>query len=355
MTFTVKTLSMAAAGATLISLGIASTAKAISLGPDFVTAYNFVDLGSVPGLPPLYGGLTFQLGNPNTLLIGGNANTASGRLYEIGVVRDVDNRITGFTGIANQFGNIGEYNDGGVVFGPDNVLFTAQWPVNNLGQTKLGSTTEDRVDNLSTLGIGGSSISALNFVPTGFAGAGRMKVVSWSSGNWYDVAYSPDGFGTFNLNSATQIDLDPSTPGIQSLPGGPEGFVYIPAGNPGFTVNSLLVSDYSAGQVSAYDLDSEGNPLVVTRRNFLTDLTGAEGAVIDPLTNDFLFSTFGGGNRVIRVSGFNAPEPPPPLAKTPEPTSTLSFLALGTLGAVSTLKRKLKPSQSTEKETIKVG
>ena len=41
--------------------------------------------------------------------------------------------------------------------------------------------------------------------------------------------------------------------------------------------------------------------------------------------------------------------------KVPEPTSTLSLLALGTLGAASTLKRKLKSSQSTEKETTKVG
>ncbi|MCP2729125.1 PEP-CTERM sorting domain-containing protein [Symplocastrum sp. BBK-W-15] len=39
----------------------------------------------------------------------------------------------------------------------------------------------------------------------------------------------------------------------------------------------------------------------------------------------------------------------------PEPTSTLSVLALGTLGAASTLNRKLKPSKSTEKETTKVG
>jgi hypothetical protein len=39
----------------------------------------------------------------------------------------------------------------------------------------------------------------------------------------------------------------------------------------------------------------------------------------------------------------------------PEPTSTLSLLALGTLGAASTLKRKLKPSKSAEKETTKVG
>jgi hypothetical protein len=41
--------------------------------------------------------------------------------------------------------------------------------------------------------------------------------------------------------------------------------------------------------------------------------------------------------------------------KTPEPTSILSLLALGTLGAASTLKRKLKPSKSTEKETTKVS
>ena len=40
---------------------------------------------------------------------------------------------------------------------------------------------------------------------------------------------------------------------------------------------------------------------------------------------------------------------------TPEPTPILGFLALGTLGAASTLKRKLKPSKSTEKETTKVG
>jgi len=39
----------------------------------------------------------------------------------------------------------------------------------------------------------------------------------------------------------------------------------------------------------------------------------------------------------------------------PEPTSTLSLLALGTLGTASTLKRKLKSSKLTEKETTKVS
>jgi hypothetical protein len=41
--------------------------------------------------------------------------------------------------------------------------------------------------------------------------------------------------------------------------------------------------------------------------------------------------------------------------KTPELSSPLSLLALSTLGAASTLKRKLKPSKSNEKETTKVG
>ena len=41
--------------------------------------------------------------------------------------------------------------------------------------------------------------------------------------------------------------------------------------------------------------------------------------------------------------------------KVPEPTSILSLLALGTLGAASTLKRQLKSSKSSEKETTKVS
>jgi hypothetical protein len=46
------------------------------------------------------------------------------------------------------------------------------------------------------------------------------------------------------------------------------------------------------------------------------------------------------------------------LKLVPEPSSTAGLLAIGSfgaLGAASTLKRKLKSSQSTEKETTKVG
>ncbi len=48
-------------------------------------------------------------------------------------------------------------------------------------------------------------------------------------------------------------------------------------------------------------------------------------------------------------------EPADYCIRVPEPTSTLSLLALGTLGAASTLKRQLKSSKSSEKETTKVS
>ncbi|WOB66496.1 PEP-CTERM sorting domain-containing protein [Microcystis aeruginosa] len=41
--------------------------------------------------------------------------------------------------------------------------------------------------------------------------------------------------------------------------------------------------------------------------------------------------------------------------QVPEPASLFGLGVLGTLGAASTLKRKLKPSKSAEKETTKVG
>ena len=43
---------------------------------------------------------------------------------------------------------------------------------------------------------------------------------------------------------------------------GPEGFIYVNAGSPRFTGASLLVSEYSAGRVSAFEVDGDGDPRV---------------------------------------------------------------------------------------------
>ena len=86
--------------------------------------------------------------------------------------------------------------------------------------------------------------------------------------------------------------------------------------------------------MTAYAVDANGDPILASRRIFLEGLTGAEGAVLDPVTGDFLFSTFGGGDRLVLVSGFSEPPPPP----VPEPGSA-ALAALG-LGALAVLMRR---------------
>ncbi len=278
----------------------ASPADAQTIQPPFDVNYTLNNLGPVPGLPTPYGGLTFLLGDPNTLLIGGAANTAAGEIYSIGVVRDADNHVIGFSGTATFYCD-GAYNDGGVDWGPDDVLFLARWPVNEIGQVEWGSTDADKIVDLDPLGVTGGGPGALTFVPPGQPGAGSLKICSWSGGQWYDLTFSPDGTGTYDITAA---DLR------TTLPGGPEGFIYVPTGSPDFSVPSVLVSEWSANNVAAYEVNGSGDPVVATRADFITGLDGAEGAVTDPLTGDFLFSTFGAATDVVLVvEGFAAPEP----------------------------------------------
>jgi PEP-CTERM motif len=313
----------------LLMLISASYANALAIDPFYSGSYSATSLGSVTNLPPLYGGLTFL--NDNTVLIGGAANGSTGQIYQASVTRDINGHVTGF-GAATAYGTMGTFNDGGVVIGPGGVLFTAQWPVNKLGQTKPGSTVEDKVIDTAALGIA-SSLSAFNFVPTGFGGAGHLKLVSYSGGQWYDAQLAADGNGTFDLVAISQVILASGT----NVPGGPEGFVYIGAGNPLFSSNSLLLSAYGNGTVDSYQVDGNGDPILSTRKTFVSGLGGAEGAAIDPVTGDFLFSTFGGGNQVVRVTGFN--DPTPPTAGVPEP-AMLALFGIGLLGFGLRRRRK---------------
>jgi hypothetical protein len=309
-----------------------SPAHAQVIDPFYAGSYTAYDLGEAPGVPPLYGGMTFMYNDPNKIILGGNANDAPGALYTLDVVRGADNHITGFSGPATYFAECA-YNDGGVIYGPGDVLFTARWPINFLGELKPGSTTTDKLIDLSAFGVGGSSISALNFVPSTFGGAGRLKMVSWDQGNWYEAGYAPDGGGTYDITGVTAL------PG-SNLTGGPEGFVYVSQTSAQFGTPSMLVSEFSNGTVSAYEVDGNGDPIPGTRHLFMSDITGAEGATFDPLTGDFMFSTFGAVSRIVSVRGFDLPPPPPP--PVPEPSS-LALLGFGLSGlgwAVSRGRRK---------------
>lgn len=291
-----------------------------TLGPGFASDYTLTNLGSISGVPTNYGGLTFLAGSTDTLLIGGAANFANGTLHTVPLVRDVGGHIVGF-GASSLFGTA-PYNDGGLTYGPGGVLFAAQWPINGLAQYKPGSTSPDKVIDLNPLGIA-VSLSALSFVPSGFSGAGQLKFVTYGGGSFYTASFVSDGLGTYDI---TSVVLE------ATLPGGPEGFAYVAPGSPGFTTASMIVSEYGAGTVGAYDVDSNGNPILGSRRDFVTGLSGAEGAFIDPVTGDYLFSTFGSGNEVFRVSGFTAPNQNP--GTVPEPSTWVAFVGLGIVAFV---------------------
>jgi hypothetical protein len=298
---------------------VAPLAWAQTVDPFYAGIYTLTNLGSVAGVPTNYGGLIFKAGDPNTILLGGSANNGAGLFYSVPVTRGAGNHIVSL-GPATALG-FGINNDGGVAYGPGGVLFYSEYSINNVGQVKPGSNSDDKTVALGPLGIAVST-GALNFVPPGYNGAGQFKISSWSGGEFYTVTLSPDINGTYDLTGAAlQV----------TLPGGPEGFVYVPLGSSLFPSQSMLVSEYSNGIVASYTIDANGNPVLASRRDFVAGLTGAEGAAIDPITGDFFFSTFGGSNQVIEVQGFTAPAavviPPIPTLSTPG-TAAAAMLVL---------------------------
>jgi len=299
---------------------LAAPAGAQTLAAPFTGAYAIASLGSVSGVPTRYGGLTFL--DANTILLGGHANEASCAIYAAAVVRDAQHHVTGF-GPATLFATAPSI-DGGVAYGPGGVLFAVGYPNNTLYEYRPGSGTPDRTIALAGLGVA-SSTGSLAFVPSGFPGAGTLKILSYSSGRIYDAPLTADGSGTYAVGSATLV---------ASGFNGPEGLAYIPTGSALFATPSALVAEYATGVISAFAIDADGTPIVGTRQAFVTGLTGAEGAVIDPVSGDFLFSTFNGGNRIVRVSGFAA-QP----TTAPEP-GTVALCATGLVALAGMARRR---------------
>src|SRR5262245_65706896 len=85
------------------ALALAASAGAVdaqvAIDQLFASHYSFVDLGAVPGLPANAAGLTFVPGDPNTILIGGAANSLVSDVFSIHVTRDASNHVTGFDGM----------------------------------------------------------------------------------------------------------------------------------------------------------------------------------------------------------------------------------------------------------------
>ncbi|MCY1060519.1 hypothetical protein [Nannocystis sp. SCPEA4] len=271
----------------------------VTIEPPYDQWYTCYDLGVVPGVPTDWGGIIIDRDDPERLLAGGDANTLEGRLYGVSIARDGDCHIVGFQATPTADVAAAEYNDGGLTYHHDShVLFLSRWPYNELGQLKPGSTVTDKVIDLNPYSVD-SSPGGFTFVPPGFQGAGKLKAVSWPGGWFYTVDLAPDGGGTYDI-TATHHET--------TIVGGPEAFVYISSDNPEFAVDSLLVAEWSAGNIAAYQADNDGNPLPATRKDFIKGLEGAESAHVDALSGDFLFATFAGDERLIAIRGFQ-PQP----------------------------------------------
>jgi hypothetical protein len=281
----------------LMSAGMAGFSQ--TLTQEFIdVGYTLTDLGSINLLPPKYGGLTIRPDQPNTLYIGGDANVAAGKIYTVALVRDpVTHHITGFGSDAVIYSEGGN-NDGGIFFAPNGTLLFTRYSMNELGQILPDNTY--LTTSLTQYGIG-SSVGSLALVPAGYPGAGNLIFASYNWDILYNVPYTIDGSGQYILaNQTSQVS-------VTELANGPEGIAYIPSGSLGFPNLSMAISSYGNGTVVVYEVGNDGLPNIATGKNMVTGLTGAEGAWIDPVTGDFIFSTFGGGDKIIRISGFVPP------------------------------------------------
>lgn len=263
------------------ALLLAAAPAAQTVLPPFNDHYQVRALGQMPGIFN-YAGITFLPTDPNVLLV---SAYQSGQIRAVPLVRDAVGHVTG-CGASLPYATVGG-NDGGLAFGPGGVLFFTWYGPNRLGQILPGSRVANRVDDLAPLGVPGS-VGACAFVPAGRSGAGRCKLASYSGSQWYDVALTPDGAGTFTIQAIQ------NTAHIQ---GGPEGMLYPPTSAP-LLGNHVLVAEWNAG-IAAYQTDANGDPLPATRQPFLIGLSGNSGGAIDPITGDFLFA--GNGGRLVAI------------------------------------------------------
>jgi len=309
----------------LLLLAAGTVCSGQSMTSTYSGSYSLTDLHSITGVPTNYGALTFEAGNSNTLLIGGGADTGTGAIYAVSLTRGAGGHITGFSGSATSF-SLAANIDGGLDYAPNgSTLLYTGYQTDVLGQILPGHTSPSVVTSLNSIGIGtpgSDSTGSFAFVPSEFPGGGNLLIASYDSANLYKVPYTLQGNGTYSFSAATLLNNYGSV--------GFEGLAYVKGGNPDFASDTVLVADYNGNQTLAYTLDSNGAP-TGTAKVFVTGLTGAVGAAVDPVTGDFLFSTFGASNQVFVVSGFTIP--------IPEPAFYAAGMGILGLGAVCMKRR----------------
>lgn len=282
-----------AAAAASFALSMISATGAQVLGPAFSSNYSLTVLGPAGDVPANYGFIIIRPEDTDHIIVGGASNSNIGLAYSVPVIRGAGGHITGFGSKATVFGEAPN-NDGGCTYMPNGAFLFRRYPSGDIGQWAPGSPTLANVINTQALGVFGAG-GGLVLVPPGQPGEGKLKLFTYTFGSWHDLAFAEQADHTYAVTAATLR---------VSINTGPEGFVYVPRCSPNFTEPSILVCEYGRNRVAAYRVDDQGDPVDGTARDFVTGLSGAEGALIDPVTGDFIFGTFGSGNTLVRVIGF---------------------------------------------------
>ena len=279
----------------------------VQLAPTFAGAYTTYVLGPVPGVPPsLLGGCVLAYNDPNTLYVATSSESMSGAIYAVPLKREPCGHIVGFAGNATLLATT-PYVDANLLYGPKNVLFYSMWPVNQLSELLPNGNAPTYTVMLASVGVGGGGPGGIGFVPPNLQDPGGLRAVTWPDGFWYHLAYGAQG-QTYAITGSTQT---------VTLPNGPGGFAYVPAGSPKFAKQSVITDEWNADKVVVYEVDQVGDPVVATRTEFFTLFPKPWGAYFEAATGDFLFLDWGGEavDQVYIVQGFSKPPPPPPPPK----------------------------------------
>jgi hypothetical protein len=242
-------------------------------------------LGSVPGIAAQYGNdITYQgiaITANNLLLAVGNAGSLVQTIWSVPVVRSSTGHITS-TGVPTAFAQViaadqnsfGNIMAGGLIATGGGLLYTTQG-YSFIGQYKNGNSSV--IDVTST----GAFTGGLQYVPTGFTGAGQLKMSS-ITGTWYTVGLNGT-LGSYTVGSVTQYN-----PGIAAY-----SFDYMPA-DATFLTPKIVLGDANTQQLDAYGIDANGNPCpgcTPVVHLVTSDVGIGYGVARDPVTGDILFTT----------------------------------------------------------------
>ncbi|NJR16281.1 MAG: hypothetical protein HC785_11560 [Calothrix sp. CSU_2_0] len=280
----------------------------VTIGTRFKDNYTAYDLGRPNGVGGILGPVAFKRSidgsiDPDTMLLGGGAARFWGALFEVKVLRGEGGHIIGFDDDGNSetpysadYFADAPFNDAGLIYTSDGALFANRWPIGGVEIIQPGGIP------YTTLPVG---LGGLTFVPEGFGGAGQLKATGlWSSNAFYTVNYSPDGMFEDGSPRYKIDSLEEET----NAGFGPGAFIYMPASKPNFeNGNSLVMAEWNVGEIAAYEVDSQGNPIATTREVLVDDYFGAWGGVVDPVTGDLLFSAWSGNDNVMVVRGLGQP------------------------------------------------